>query len=68
MGITRDNSQGTEGKHPLTDIVYSSEDKESVTVNYNVTNVGPQLNCVFIADIMDSFDYIKAKNESYFSK
>ena len=46
--MTGDNSWGTEKNHALADIVYSSEDKESVTVNYSTTNIGPQLNCVLL--------------------
>ena len=45
-----------------------SEDCQSVTVNYSTSNIDPQLNYIFIADILDQLNNSKAKNESYFSE
>ena len=70
MGIISENSQlisRTETKYVQRKIA-SSEDRESVTVKYIVVNVSPQLNYVFIADILDYFNNSKVKNVSYFSK
>ena len=70
MGIISENSQlnsRTETRYVERKIA-SSEDRESVTVKYTMVNVGPQLNYVFIADILDYFNNSKVKNESYFSK
>ena len=39
-----------------------------MTINYTVLNIGPQLNYVFIADIIDHFNNSKIKNEIYFSE
>ena len=68
LGITRESSlvNGTERNHFQKNIM-SSKDK-SVTVNYTVSNIGPQLNYIFIADILDYFNNSKTKNESYFSE
>ena len=44
----------------------SLEDCQSVKVNYTVSNIGPQLNYIFIADIQDYFNNSKTKNETYF--
>ena len=70
LGITRNISQqnGTEIEHVRKDIVSSSENRESITVNYTVSNISPQLNYIFIADILDNFNKSKTKNESIFSK
>ena len=47
----------------------SSEDCQSVTVNYSsIFNIDPQLNYIFIADILNQLSNTKAKNESYFSE
>ena len=44
------------------------EDNNLVTINYSVLNVSPQLNYIFIADILDYFNNSKTMNESYFSE
>ena len=36
--------------------------------NYTVSNISPQLNYIFIADILDYFNNSKTKNESSFSE
>ena len=46
----------------------SLEGCQSVKVNYTVSNIGPQLNYIFIVDILDHFNKSKTKNESYFSE
>ena len=46
----------------------SSEDCQSVTVNYSTFNIDPQLNYIFIADIVNQLNNTKAKNELYFSE
>ena len=58
---------GTEVEHTRKNISYS-EDKESVTVDYAASNIDPQLECIFTADILDHFNHSKAKNESYFGE
>ena len=70
LGITRNISQqnGTEIEHVRKNIVSSSENRESVTTNYTVSNISPQLNYIFIADILDYFNNSKTKNESSFSE
>ena len=70
LGITRNISQqnGTEIEHDREDIVSSSENKESVIVNYTASNISTQLNYIFTADILDYFNNSKTKNESSFSK
>ena len=59
---------GTEKEHIRKDIICSSEDRESVTVNYTIENIGPQLNYIFIVDILDHFNKSKTKNKSSFSE
>ena len=59
---------GTDTKHSPKCIVCSLEDKQSVTVNYTVSNISPQLNYIFIVDILDYLNNTKAKNESLFSE
>ena len=71
LGTTRENSllNGIEIEHHiLSDIVCSSEDCQSVTANYTVSNLNPLMNYIFIANILDHFNNSKTKNESYFSK
>ena len=70
LGFTRETSQqsGTEIKHTHKDIVCTSEDRHSVTIDYITSNVDQELNCVFIADILDYSNISKTKNESYFSE
>ena len=46
----------------------SLEGCQFVKVNYTVSNIGPQLNYIFIADILDYFNNTKTKNETYFSE
>ena len=46
----------------------SSENCESMTVNYDITNIVPHLNYIFIVDIRNNYNNSKAKNESYFSE
>ena len=40
----------------------------NISLYYTVSNIGPYLNCVFIADILDYFNNSKTKNESLFSE
>ena len=70
MGITKERLQlnGTKKEHIRKDIVCLSEDRESVTVNYTVSNIDPQLNCIFIVDILDHFNKSKTTNEFNFSE
>ena len=70
MGITRVNLRlnRTDMEHPQINIISSSEDSELVTINYTVLNIGPQLNYVFIADLLSHFNKSKTKNSSYFSE
>ena len=70
MGITKERQQlnGTEKEHIRKDIVCSSEDRVSVTVNYTVLNISSQLNYIFIVDILDHFNKSKTTNEFNFSK
>ena len=70
LGITRNISQqnGTEIEHVRKDIVSSSENRESIIVNYTISNISPQLNYIFIADILDYLNNSKAKNKSSFSE
>ena len=49
-------------------MVCSPENCQLVTVNYSVSNIGPQLKYVFTADILNQLNNSKAKNESYFSE
>ena len=50
------------------DVMISPEDCQLVTVNYSISNISPQLNYIFIADILDYFNNSITKNESYFSE
>ena len=59
---------GTDTEHSSKCIVCSLQDRQSVTVNYTVSNISPQLNHILIADILDYFNNSKTKNESYFSE
>ena len=70
LGITKENSllNGTVIEHTHNDIVCPLEDCQSVTVNYTVSSIGPQLNYIFIADILDYFNNSKTKDQSYFSE
>ena len=69
MGITRHELlNGTETEHSHKDIVCCSEDCKSVSVHYNVSSTGPQLNYIFIANILDYLNNSKASNVSYFSE
>ena len=67
MGITREISllNGTEIKHTRKNIW---SPLSNISLYYNASNIGPHLNCVFIADILDYFNNSKAKNELYFSE
>ena len=68
MGITREISSllnGTEIKHTHKNIW---SPLSNITLYYNVSNIGPHLNCVFIGDILDYFNNSKTKNESSFSE
>ena len=68
LGITREDIlNGTKTEYNKKYIHSSLEDK-SVSVNYTVSNISPQLNYIFIADILDYFNKSKTKNESSFSK
>ena len=58
---------GTEVEHTQ-NYICSSEEKESVTVDYAASNIGPQLRCIFTADILDHFNHSKARDDSYFSE
>ena len=68
LGTTNSLMNGIAIKHPLSDITISSEDCQSVTVNYTVSNIDSLMKYVFIADILDHFNNSKAKNVSFFSK
>ena len=59
---------GTNTEHTPKCIICSIEDRQSVTVNYIILNIDPQLNYIFIADILDYLNNSKTKNESYFSE
>ena len=59
---------GTEQKHTWRDIQCSSKDCQSVTVNYTVSNIGPQMNYAFIASVYNHFNKSTVRNQSYFSK
>ena len=70
MGITREISSlqnGTEIKHIHTS-VWSPDPLSNISLYYDASNIGPHLNCVFIADILDYFNNSKTKNESSFSE
>ena len=68
LGITRESTlNGTKTEHNKNYIHSSLEDK-SATVNYTVSNISPQLNYIFIADILDYFNMSKTKNESFISE
>ena len=58
---------GTEIEHACKNI-WSPDPLSNMSLYYNASNIGPYLNCVFIADILDYFNSSKAKNESYFSE
>ena len=70
MGITRVSLQlnRTDMEHSQINIIPSSEDSESVTINYTVLNIGPQLNYIFIGDLLGHLNKSKTKNSSYFSE
>ena len=69
LGITQVNSLLNRSKvYHIPKYICSSEDRESVIINYTVSNLGPQLNYIFIADILNHFNYSKRKNVSYFSE
>ena len=69
MVITRHELfNGTEIEHSHKDIICCSEDCNSIIVHYNVSNIGPQLNYIFTADILDYLNNSKARNMSYFSE
>ena len=69
MGITRlELLNSTETEHSHKHIVCCSEDCKSMTISYNVSCTGPQLNSTFIAVILDYFNNSKASNVSYFSE
>ena len=70
LGITKENSllNGTEIKHTNIDIICSLEDCQSVIINYTVSNIGPQLNYIFTANLLDYLNNSKRKNQSYFSE
>ena len=68
LSTTRDISQQNGIEHAQKDIVCSSQDCQLVTINYTVLNIDPQLNYIFIADILDHLNNSKTRNESYFSK
>ena len=68
LGIIREISQLNGIKHTQKDIMCSSESCQSVTINYNVFNIDPQLKYIFIVDILDYFNNSKTKNESCFSE
>ena len=59
---------GTDTEHSPKCIVCSLEDKQSMTISYTVLNIDPQLNYIFIADVLNYFNDSKTKNESYFSE
>ena len=67
MGIIREISllNGTEIKHAHKN-VWSP--LSSMSLFYNASNIGPHLNCVFVAKMLDYFNNFKTKNESYFSE
>ena len=68
LGITREDTlNGTKTEHNKK-YIHSSLENEPVTVNYSVSNISPQLNYIFIADVLDYFNNSKTKNESSFSK
>ena len=43
---------------------FSSEDCQSVTVNYTTLNIDPVMRYTFIVDILDHFNNSKKRNES----
>ena len=55
-------------KHILKDIVCCSKDCQLVIVICTILNIGPQLNYIFIADVLDYLNNSKARNESLFSE
>ena len=65
MGITREISLLNEAE-----IEHTRKNIWSPLSNitYNASSIGPHLNCVFIADILDYFNNSKTKNESSFSE
>ena len=66
LGITREDTlNGTKTEHNKKYLHSSLEDK-SVTVNYTVSNISPQLNYIFIADILDYFNMSITNNKSPF--
>ena len=68
LGITREDTlNGTKTEHNKK-YIHSSLEDTSVTVNYTVSNISPQLNYIFITDILDYFNMSKTKNESFLSE
>ena len=55
-------------KHIQKDIVCSSEDCQSSTINYTVSNIHPLMMYIFIVDTLDYLNNSKTKNESNFSE
>ena len=70
VGVTIEKQQQnrTEREHIRKNIDRFSKDNASVTVNYTVSNISPQLSYIFVADILDLLNNSKAKNESLFSE
>ena len=57
---------GTEHSHK--DITCSSNNCQSVTVNYTISNISPLMRYTFTIDILDYFNNSKMKNVSNFSE
>ena len=67
MGITREISllNGTEIEHNHRNIW---SPLPNISLYYTVSIIGLQLNCVFVAKILDYFKNSKVNNKSYFSE
>ena len=68
LGTTREGTLNETKTDHNKKYIHSSLEYKSVTVNYTVSNISPQLNYIFIADILDYYDMSKTRNESFFSE
>ena len=48
--------------------IASSQDEQSVIVNYTVSNIDPQMNYIFIVDLLNHLNHSKTRNMLYFSE
>ena len=67
LGITKESSSnGSEREHALMNIDCSH--KISVNVNYTVFNLTPQVNWIFIGQVLNNANVSKVKEKAIFSK